>query len=175
MEDKLREDFPIDWEDDGYVSRREFFKFMTLASGSLAVGSLGLAAWSRLKRDERGFEPKLIERLDAIAPGTSMAFTYPRETDICILIRPVSGSVQAYSRRCTHLSCPVDYQPEHDRLYCPCHNGAFSVEDGSVLQGPPPHPLPRIVIEERDGELWAVGVRHHAAESTSQPTGGGGA
>jgi len=173
MDERLKEDFPIDWEDDGYVSRREFFKFMTVASGGLAAGSLGLAAWSRLKRDEREFEPKLIGRLDKIAPGSSLAFSYPRDTDICILVRPAFGPVKAYSRRCTHLSCPVDYQPEHDRLYCPCHNGAFSVEDGSVLQGPPPHPLPRIVIEERDGELWAVGVRNGSLESTSQPRYGG--
>lgn len=159
MDKKLLQDFPIDWEEDGYVSRREFFKFMTMASGGLALGSVGLAAWSRLSRDERGFEPKLVGRLDAIAPGTSFAFTYPRETDICILVHRPDGTVSAFSRRCTHLSCPVNYQPEQDRLYCPCHNGAFSASDGKVLQGPPPHPLPQIVIEDRNGELWAVGVR----------------
>ena len=36
---------------------------------------------------------------------------------------------------------------------------AISAKDGKVLQGPPPHPLPEIVIEDRDGELWAVGIR----------------
>lgn len=159
MNEQLNEDFPIDWEDDGFVSRREFFKFMTVASGGLAVGSVALAAWSKLKRDERTFEPKLIGRLDGLAIGSSLAFTYPRPTDICILVRRPDGSLSAFSRRCTHLSCPVDYQPEKDRLYCPCHNGAFSAVDGKVLQGPPPHPLPQIVIEEREGEIWAVGVR----------------
>ncbi len=160
MNEQLNEDFPIDWEDDGYVSRREFFKFMTVASGGLAIGSVALAAWSKLNRDERTFEPKLIGRLDVLAAGSSMAFTYPRPNDICILVRRPDGSLSAFSRRCTHLSCPVDYQPDRDRLYCPCHNGAFSAVDGKVLQGPPPHPLPQIVIEEREGELWAVGVRN---------------
>lgn len=159
MDERLRQDFPIDWEEDGFVSRREFFKFMTLASGGLAVGSVGLAAWSRVQRGEVAFEPKLIGRLEEVAPGSSLAFSYPREKDICILVRRPDGSLSAFSRRCTHLSCPVDYQPDKDRLYCPCHNGAFSAVDGEVLQGPPPHPLPQIVIEERDGELWAVGVR----------------
>lgn len=159
MNEELREDFPIDWEDDGYVSRREFFKFMTVASGGLAVGSVALAAWSKVRRDERVFEPKLIGSLSAISPGSSVAFTYPRETDICILVHRPDGTLKAFSRRCTHLSCPVDYQPDKDRLYCPCHNGAFSAADGKVLQGPPPHPLPQIIVEERNGELWAIGVR----------------
>lgn len=159
MDEQLREDFPIDWEDDGYVSRREFFKFMTLASGGLALGSVGMAAWAQTRRDARTFEPKKIAGADSLAPGASLAFTYPRESDLCLLVRRPDGSFAAFSRRCTHLSCPVDYQPDKDRLYCPCHNGAFSAADGKVLQGPPPHPLPQIVIEERDGELWAVGVR----------------
>lgn len=159
MEERLREDFPIDWEDDGFVSRREFFKFMTVASGGLAVGSVALAAWSKVQRESRTFEPKRIGDLNSIAPGSSLAFSYPRSTDICILVRHSDGSVNAFSRRCTHLSCPVDYQADKNRLYCPCHNGAFSAKDGKVLQGPPPHPLPEIVIEDRDGELWAVGIR----------------
>ena len=160
MDPKLAKDFPIDWEEDQYVSRREFFKFMTLASGGLAVGSVGLAAWTRLKRDERSFEPALIAKLGDVPVGGSMGFSYPRPHDICILIQPEEGQFVAYSRRCTHLSCPVDYQQEHNRLYCPCHNGAFSVADGTVLQGPPPHPLPQILLEHRDGGIYAVGVTH---------------
>jgi nitrite reductase/ring-hydroxylating ferredoxin subunit len=159
MNEQLGDEFPIDWEDDGYVSRREFFKFMTVASGGLAVGSVALAAWSKMRRDELAFEPKRIGDLKAIAPGSSLAFTFPRESDICILVRHPEGTISAFSRRCTHLSCPVDYQVDKNRLYCPCHNGAFSAVDGKVLQGPPPHPLPQILIEERNGELWAVGVR----------------
>lgn len=158
MDEQLKADFPIDWEDDGYVSRREFFKFMTVASGGLAAGSVAIAAWSKVKHGEQVFEPKLIGILNEIGSGKSMAFTYPGDSDICILVRHPDGSFHAFSRRCTHLSCPVDYQPDKDRLYCPCHNGAFSAVDGRVLQGPPPHPLRQIVVEERNGELWAVGI-----------------
>lgn len=166
MDKRLQEDFPIDWVDDGFVSRREFFKFMTVASGGLAVGSVSLAAWSRLSRNDRTFDPKMIGRLEDVELGSTLAFSFPRETDICLLVRRTDGSYSAFSRRCTHLSCPVDFQPERNRLYCPCHNGAFSAVDGSVLQGPPPHPLPQIVIEERDGELWAVGIRKRERSET---------
>ena len=95
MDPKLAKDFPIDWEEDQYVSRREFFKFMTLASGGLAVGSVGLAAWTKLKRDERSFEPALIAKIGDVPVGGSMGFSYPRPHDICILIQPEEGEYVA--------------------------------------------------------------------------------
>ncbi|MBN9504121.1 MAG: hypothetical protein BGO01_02550 [Armatimonadetes bacterium 55-13] len=159
MDTHVNQDFPIDWEEDHYVSRREFFKFMTLASGGLAVGSVAMAAWSKLPRNERTFEPSSIAMRTDLQPGKALAFSYPRPKDLCILVQKPDGSYVAYSRRCTHLSCPVDYQPDKDRLFCPCHNGAFSIEDGHVLQGPPPHPLPQIMLEIRGDEIWAVGVK----------------
>lgn len=156
---QVNSDFPIDWEDDQYVTRREFFRFVTLASGGLAVGTATIAAWNALPKNERRFDPLMIARVSDLSPGTSLAFSYPRPTDICLLVRRTSGELAAFSRRCTHLSCPVDYQPENDRLFCPCHNGAFSLVNGKVLQGPPPHPLPQIMIEVRGDEIWALGVK----------------
>ena len=38
---KWRQDFPIEWEGDHYVSRREMVKFLTLGSLLLASGELG--------------------------------------------------------------------------------------------------------------------------------------
>lgn len=159
MEERLKDDFPIDWIEDDYVTRREFFKFMTLASGGLAVGSLAVAAWARTPRRERSFESMRVASLQEVEPGASMTFSYPRPTDPCILLRNEEGGFVAYSRRCTHLSCPVEYQADRNRLYCPCHNGAFSVVDGHVLQGPPPRPLVQIKLEIRDGQVFAVGVK----------------
>jgi len=160
MSDQLKADFPIEWEDDHFVTRREFFKFLTLASGGLAVGTGALAAYASMPKAERHFEPAKVCDVADLAPGESLAFSYPRPRDLCILVRRKDGEFVAFNRRCTHLSCPVNYEVREgqEMLYCPCHNGAFSVEDGSVLQGPPPHPIPRIRLEERDGEIWAVGA-----------------
>ncbi len=163
MEDKLRQDFPIDWDEDHFVSRKEFLKFMTLASGGLALGSVGLALWTKLPRDHRQMQAMAIGEVASLAVGASMAFTYPREHDLCILLQPAPGVYKAFSRRCTHLSCPVEWEPEKNRLFCPCHNGAFSVKDGTVLQGPPPRPLPEIMLEIREGQFYAVGVKRSEA------------
>jgi nitrite reductase/ring-hydroxylating ferredoxin subunit len=158
MEEKLQQDFPVEWDEDNYVSRREFFKFMTLASGGLALGSMGLAAWAKTPRTERRFEPALIASVRDIRVGGSLAFSYPRPQDLCLLIQPLAGQFVAYSRRCTHLSCPVEFQADKNRIYCPCHNGAFSVTDGHVIQGPPSRPLPRIDVVRQGDNIFAVGI-----------------
>lgn len=160
MSDQPKSDFPIDWDEDHFVSRREFFKFLTLASGGFAVGTTALAAYTLLPKSERAFEPALICSVHDLQPGSFLAFSYPRPSDLCILVRRKSGEFVAFTRRCTHLSCPVEYEvnSEEERLYCPCHNGVFSLDNGDVLLGPPPHPLPQVKLEVRDDEIWAVGV-----------------
>ena len=89
------------------------------------------------------FSPRVIGRLDEIPVGGSKIFVYPTDVEPCILLRPSQDEYLAYSRLCTHASC---------------HGGSFSVADGSVLQGPPPRPLPRILLEKQGSEIVAVGV-----------------
>jgi Rieske Fe-S protein len=64
----------------------------------------------------------------------------------------------AYGQKCTHLSCVVYYQAQTGEIHCPCHEGRFAAADGRVLAGPPPRPLPRIVLERQGDEIWATGV-----------------
>jgi nitrite reductase/ring-hydroxylating ferredoxin subunit len=156
--ERLKEEFPVDWEEDDYVTRREFFRFVTLASGGLAIGSGALAAMARFSRDSRDLERVLVAKASEIPVGQTKSFNYPREHDLCILIHAKEGEFVAFSQRCTHLSCPVTYQHDKQRLYCPCHNGAFSLADGTVMQGPPPRPLPRIQLQQEGDEIYAVGV-----------------
>ncbi len=91
-----------------------------------------------------------------IPPGGVKLFTYPTEKDPCILVRKTNGELVAYSQKCTHLSCAVYYSQEQNRLECPCHEGYFSIDTGRVLQGPPPRPLPRIELVERDGTSYIL-------------------
>lgn len=42
----------------------------------------------------------------------------------------------ALSSTCPHLGCQVQWQPQHGRFLCPCHNGAFDAS-GRAIQGPP--------------------------------------
>ena len=44
------------------------------------------------------------------------------------------------------------------RIDCPCHDGRFDPSNGRVLAGPPPRPLPKIELVERQGGIYAVGI-----------------
>jgi ubiquinol-cytochrome c reductase iron-sulfur subunit len=78
------------------------------------------------------------------------------------LIRLAEGDdgLVAYSRVCTHAGCAVGlYQPESQRLFCPCHQSQFDVLDGArPIAGPAGRALPRLPIESGpDGVLRATG------------------
>ncbi|MFO1021885.1 MAG: Rieske 2Fe-2S domain-containing protein [Planctomycetales bacterium] len=42
----------------------------------------------------------------------------------------------ALSGICPHLGCMVHWEANHNRFFCPCHNGAFDPQ-GTATQGPP--------------------------------------
>ncbi len=152
-----RDEFSIRTADERYVSRRQFTKFLVLTSLGMFAGNLWILLRSAISSTPP-FSEKSICRASDIPVGGVWLFRYPSEKDPCILIRPDEVTYVAYSQKCTHLSCAVFYSPEESRLECPCHEGYFSVRSGDVLQGPPPRPLPRVILERRGDEIVAVGI-----------------
>jgi Rieske Fe-S protein len=57
-----------------------------------------------------------------------------------ILIRVSSTDFRAFAATCTHLDCVVEYQKQHERIWCNCHNGQYDL-NGRNVAGPPPKPL----------------------------------
>jgi Rieske Fe-S protein len=154
---RWREDFPVRWDEDNYMTRRELARFLTLGSGLLA-GINVLIAFIGLTRRVPTAPTRAIARVDDVPPGGSLMFRYPTAEDPCILVRDASGRFDAFSQVCTHLSCAVVHRPDEQALACPCHKGSFSSSDGRPLAGPPTRRLPRIVIEQRGGDLVATGI-----------------
>jgi Rieske Fe-S protein len=153
-------DFPVSWVDDHFVTRREFTRSLVWVSGS-AFAASGVLMGVRAVQAGRPAEPPpavRVARVDELPVGGVRLFGYPTPQDPCLLIRLEPDRFAAYGQKCTHLGCPVVYRPAKSRLYCPCHEGYFDAADGKVLAGPPPRPLPRITLERRGEELWAVGV-----------------
>ncbi|HJZ86696.1 MAG TPA: Rieske 2Fe-2S domain-containing protein [Polyangia bacterium] len=154
---RWKQDFPIKWENDHYVTRRELAKFLTLGSALLVGASALIALVGRLRR--KPATPRIrLPGASQLAPGESLLFRYPTDEDPCLLVRGRDGRWLAFSQVCTHLSCAIVYRPQRDALFCPCHHGVFSVAEGVPTAGPPTRRLPRIRLEEWGGELWAVGV-----------------
>ena len=153
-----KDEFSIHTADERYVSRRQFTKFLTLASLGMFVGNLWILARSYFARSTV-FPRATVAAAGEIPVGGVKLFAYPTPADRCILVRTGENEYNAFSQKCTHLSCAVYYEPETNRLACPCHRGYFSATDGSVLQGPPPRPLPRIVLEREGQEFVAIGLK----------------
>jgi nitrite reductase/ring-hydroxylating ferredoxin subunit len=153
-----RDEFSVFSGDEKYVSRRQFSKFLVLTSLGMFVGNLWILVRSWFARQPR-YPVMAVARAAEIPIGGVKLFPYPTAQDQCILLRTGTDTFVAYSQKCTHLSCAVFYSSAADRFECPCHNGAFSVRDGSPLQGPPRRPLPRIVLARKGDVLFASGIQ----------------
>jgi nitrite reductase/ring-hydroxylating ferredoxin subunit len=153
-----KDEFSVFTSDERYVTRRQFTKFLTLASLGMFVGNLWILAKAYFAKTP-SFPAVAVAEVDEIPVRGVKLFAYPTAQDHCILIRTGQEEYVAYSQKCTHLECAVYFSAKEDRLECPCHQGFFSVRDGSVLQGPPPRPLPQITLKRDNAKLVAVGVK----------------
>ena len=153
-EQNAREEESFDIECAEQLSRRGFNKFLTLGGLAAAVSTAGTLT----DGGSKDYPTIVVAHAGDIPVGGWKIFSYPTDVNPCILLRPDENTYLAYSRICTHTSCPVFYRPEQNLIVCQCHGGVYSVADGSVLAGPPPRPLPKITLERRGDDVVAVGV-----------------
>ena len=154
--------FPVDLAEESRLSRREFARFMALVSAGF-TGGIGYLYLRKKPLDGAPVAEPLspsaqvkVCRMEELAPGNSFLFTYRDATDRCILIHTPKGEWRAYRQTCTHLGCAVRWDGK--RLECPCHNGAFEVDLGFPVAGPPTRPLSRLQVElKADGWVWVQG------------------
>jgi len=157
-DDALRsETFPVASAEEEDVTRREFVRYLVLASGAFATANIGIAAWSSTRIVNVG-EPRPIVALEDIPENGSYLFRYPTKDDPAILVRLSDGELHAFSQKCTHLGCVVIFEAAEEEFYCPCHEGFFDASTGGAIAGPPDRPLGRILVEDREGMVWALGV-----------------
>jgi Rieske Fe-S protein len=135
------------------ISRRGFARWLGLGGALAALGAFAIY-WRERKVT---YPVKVIGHAGEIPVGGSLVFAYPEDDRPCFLLRPAEDTYLAFSRLCTHHTCPVFYRPEQNIFACPCHGGVFSATDGKVLDGPPPKPLPQVILERRGDEILATG------------------
>jgi Rieske Fe-S protein len=155
---RWRRDFPIDWQQDDYVSRRDFCKYMILTSAALVVGQATIGLKSLIDEETPAGPELEIARVDDLAVGEGKTFFYPEGSTPRLLVRAAPDKFVAYDQLCTHLLCPIMPAVEQGKLHCPCHNGWFDLATGDPVAGPPRRKLQRILLEVRDGKVFAVGV-----------------
>lgn len=149
--------------------------------GKPAVGAPNFKAGSRLRVarvsdlktvwDARTFDyPVKLGSVSTSTPAILVRTNAPQAGGISV----GGAHFLALSRVCTHLQCTCTYitSPEvaaiaykyrptqnHPVLGCACHYSAFDPEQaGKSVSGPALKPLPRVQLEHRNGELFAVGL-----------------
>ena len=141
------------------LTRRSFCNTAALVSAGLVLSS------SKAKSQEPAggqsllaYPPVKIEGAERLMPGSSLYFNYPKTSDPAVLLRTMDGQYLAFSRKCAHRGCSIDFDKAQRCLICPCHRGAYDARTGYVIYGPPPRPLDQIILQVRaGGEIWAVG------------------
>jgi Rieske Fe-S protein len=90
----------------------------------------------------------------ADVPVDGLFLTHYAEKPVLVR-RSADDEIEAISLVCTHLGCTVEWQPDEQQFYCPCHEGKFDAE-GRAVAGPPKVPLQRLKVE-RQGDTILIG------------------
>ena len=131
-----RQDFPLTSAGEDEVTRREFVRYLVLASGGFAAGNVGVAVWSSLRSINEG-EPRPIVALAQVPEGTAHLFHYPTGADPAILVHLPGGELRAFSQKCTHLGCVVYYAPDRGRWSAPATRATSTPSPATCWPGPP--------------------------------------
>lgn len=166
--------------------RRGFLKGSIAAAISVVLGAVpfgaGLAVlFSPLKRKAGQGAAVQVASLNGLpADGSPRKFRVVAErVDAwnrskaligAVYLRRVQGGVLALNVACPHAGCFVDYSPDRNGFFCPCHNSVFAL-DGAVSdpKSPAPRGMDALDVEIRNGdEIWVKFQNYRAGEAKKE-------
>lgn len=132
-------------------SRRKFLISSIGAILTVAAGAILYPVYKYLSprnNEESGGRVAFPE--SEVPPGGAKFFDFRGET--AVVVQKKDGEFVALSAVCTHLGCIVQWQNNRQVFLCPCHGGRYT-ENGTVISGPPPRPLPRLPFTVANGTI----------------------
>lgn len=136
------------------ITRRDFLKLMKGTGIAVCAGAVAapvVAYFYPTDLQIYPLEPAFVCEESELPVGESRTIPFGRYP--ALVIHTPDG-LKAYSAACTHFACTVKWNNEAGTIDCPCHEGYFKVEDGSVISGPPPKPLLTLETETVDGKIY---------------------
>ena len=121
------------------VSRRDFVKLGISTLGALVIAEAGLVGFMYFRsRSLEGHQGGKITAgpISDFPPGSITEF----KQEGFFLINSTEGELKAVYRRCPHLGCNVEWLPNREQFYCPCHGSSFNAA-GKFEQPPVPRSL----------------------------------
>jgi Rieske Fe-S protein len=107
------------------------------------------------KLEEVPSEPMPVGEAGSLPLGEAKTIRYGRYP--AIILNTAERGLVAYSAVCTHFACIVKWNADNGMIECPCHEGFFDPDDGTVISGPPPEPLAEIRLFIDDGTIYIGG------------------
>ena len=69
-----------------------------------------------------------------------------------VVTQPTQGTFEGFSAVCTHQGCLVATVAD-GTINCTCHGSKFSIQNGSVENGPATSPLARVQVKDDGGQI----------------------
>ena len=133
---KWRRDFPIDWSQDEYVSRRDLVKFICLTSVAFVVGQFWIVAKSLLRGSEAAFPTLAVATVDELPVGGAKTFQYPEGSAPRLLVRTSTRAPPSTSST-VPLAPVLARKPSRSSTSTVVPGAESSFETPSPLSAPP--------------------------------------
>lgn len=103
-------------------------------------------------RESGARESLTLAAINDLPPDSSKIFRFNKEP--VILVHTQSGQFKAFSARCTHLGCIVQYMSDGHAPHfsCNCHGSEFDM-NGKNITGPASYPLVPFRVSLQDSSV----------------------
>jgi len=138
------------------MEKRQRRDFLSVLLGSGAIATLASIVYPVLQfvmpppLSESAELSTAAAKADELAPNSGKIFKFGANPGI--IVHTAEGEWRAFSARCPHLNCTVQFDPDQRLIICACHNGQFDLE-GRNIAGPPPRPLDPYSVNIRGDEV----------------------
>lgn len=125
------------------------------AVGGLTLPLLAACGGGGSPSADGGSSPSAVPSVSAAVADIPVGGGKIFADELVVVTQPTKGEFKAFTATCTHQGCPVT-SIQDGQIICPCHASHYSIEDGSVLSGPAPKPLPQYPVAV-EGDQVVVG------------------
>ena len=152
------------------LTRRYFLRAAGMSGAAAAMVSV--PGYGPMMANTTSLPEKRIAKLSALEVDKPVNFTYPDKGSLCMLVKlgvpagggiGAEGDVVAFVATCPHMGTPLlrAYNAKHKGMGpCRTHLTRFDLTRyGIVISGHATESLPQIMLELREGEIYANGIR----------------
>ena len=133
-------------------TRRGFLELIIAVCTAVTSAAMAIPSLMYLWPAARGGGAQKVEVDGAAQLALGQATVIQLGSQVVIVVRDQTG-FKAFSAVCTHLGCLVEWEPSRKEFLCPCHAAVFD-DAGRVVSGPPPAPLPTLIVREVGDKVY---------------------